>query len=286
MITCQPASPFRRQERRGGAMLSPRSGRKPGLQSFTDPMNPFARTMSKAMTNLQEARADPQRAGARTKNPGMIPVTEGGDRLRFSVYRYGGVEYKPQKRCPDISGCPTPAPSPRSQVAPSPRSSPGATEALRMDNKCTTALENYLNDMKRCRTSLRVVPAMPSAQLQRKNHENLFVPFRRSSFDGSDAPQAQRRSRSLSVEPNLYEEGRACDPYGFSRKRLVSGASNYSNRELLYHLATERPEAPTPTPRASSVQENKPEMSRCLSAYKARNIDSTGLLYSASPVTV
>eukprot|EP00438_Fugacium_kawagutii_P007609 Skav221450 [mRNA] locus=scaffold1700:75504:97976:- [translate_table: standard] len=184
-------------------MLSPRSGRKPGLQSFTDPMNPFARTMSKAMTNLQEtvqgsaglgggwerfsseARADPQRAGARTKNPGMIPVNEGGDRGSlslgslvvgrggFAVYRYGGVEYKPQKRCPDMSGCPTPAPSPRSQLAPSPRSSPGtggwmggvmgvmcswgynqgyqiykvatdpwaaegATEALRMDQKCAT----------------------------------------------------------------------------------------------------------------------------------------------------
>eukprot|EP00434_Breviolum_minutum_P044390 symbB.v1.2.039641.t1/scaffold6700.1/size16098/1 len=219
-------------------MLSPRSGRKPGLQTFTDPKNPFARNMSKAMTNLQEARADPLRAGARTKNPGMIPeyqcpfpAVEVLQGLPFAVYRYGGVDYKPQKRCPDISGCPTPAPSPRSQLAPSPRSSPGAADALRMDNKCATALGNYLNDMKRCRTSLRAIPGTPSATLQRKNDECSFLPAeradRRSSFD--DIQRSPRRSRSLSVEPNLYEEGRASDPYGFSRKRPVSGASNYSN---------------------------------------------------------
>eukprot|EP00434_Breviolum_minutum_P026085 symbB.v1.2.023061.t1/scaffold2037.1/size91541/4 len=70
------------------------------------------------------------------------------------------------------------------------------------------------------------------------------------------------------------------------------------SRDLLYHVATER-EAFTPAPRAASVQadkrfqemvahikETKPEMSRCLSAYKARNNDSTGILYSPSPVMV
>ncbi|OLQ01353.1 hypothetical protein AK812_SmicGene15907 [Symbiodinium microadriaticum] len=60
--------------------LSPRSGRKSGVQSFTDPMNPFARVTSKAITNLQEARNDPERAGARTRTPGMIPVKESSDR--------------------------------------------------------------------------------------------------------------------------------------------------------------------------------------------------------------
>lgn len=281
-------------------MLSPRSGRKPGLQTFTDPMNPFARTTSKAITNLQEARADPQRAGARTRTPGMIPMNEGANsnRLRFAVYQYGNHDYKPQKRCPDaVSGCPTPAPSPRN--VPSPRSSPGATEALRMASKATTALENYLNDMKRCRTSLRSIPGTPSARLQRKNDENSFLPSeRRTDADGAPTP---RRSRSLSVEPGLYEEGRASDPYGFSRKRHVLGAPNHSSRDLLYHLADDRKEAQTPrTPRTTPslqedrrfqevvayIKETKPEMSRCLSAYKARNYDSTGLLYSSSPVLV
>ncbi|CAJ1339374.1 unnamed protein product [Effrenium voratum] len=201
------------------------------VQTFTDPMNPFARNTSKAMTNLQEARADPARAGARTRNPGMIPAAEGSDRLGFSVYRYGHHVYRPQKRISDVfPGSPsstmvTPAPSPRN--VPSPRSSQGATEALRSGKPitATTALENYLNDMKRCSTSLRNVPPTPSADLQRMNNELTFLPSERGKGDA-----LKRRSRSLSVDRSMHEESSSSDAYGFARKRPVSGALGAANR--------------------------------------------------------
>eukprot|EP00435_Cladocopium_sp_Y103_P030483 s1378_g7.t1 len=103
----------------------------------------------------------------------------------------------------------------------------------------------------------------------------------------------------MSVRNTFISFGVAGAAKRMLQRSLSEPSLNERDEELLYHLATERPEAPTPTPRASSVQadkrfqemvayikENKPEMSRCLSAYKARNNDSTGLLYSASPVTV
>jgi len=280
--------------------LSPRSGRKSGVQSFTDPMNPFARVTSKAITNLQEARNDPERAGARTRTPGMIPVKESSDRMQFAVYRYGHHEWRPQKRCPDaLVASPrseaegrapaTPMPSPMS-----PRSSQGATEALRTGSKIGTALGNYLNDMKRTRTSLRSMPGTPSAALRRMNDGSFLLPSERKPCEGF---RVSRRSRSLSSDRNLHEQSTSEDPYGFSRKRSVNGRwTSQSNRDFLYHRE-ECQGAPTPRGQGRAQQadqrfaevvaymkEMKPEVRRCFSAYKARDYDSTGLLYNISPV--
>jgi len=281
------------------AFQSPRSGRKSGVQAFTDPMNPFARVTSKAITNLQEARNDPQRAGARTRNPGMIPVKEGPDRMQFAVYRYGHHEWRPGKRCPDkaasvaaASPCSdaavpaTPMPSPMS-----PRSSQGAAEALCTGGKVSAALGNYLNDMKRHRTSLRAMPGTPSAALRRMNDENFLLPAERNQTEG----KVSRRSRSLSKDRCLHDQSTSTDVYGFARKRSVNGHwTSRSNRDFLYHR--EETNA-APTPRAERAQqadqrfqevvahmkETKPEVTRCVSAYKARN-HCTGLLYNISPV--
>lgn len=193
-VTTQESSP-------GSA--TPNSGRpsrKPGVQKFTDPMNPFAREYSKKMTHVEDARKDDSRAGGRTRNPGMIPRTDmaGSERAQsedgrptypFVAHQYSCTgDWRPGKRVPEHG---TPCATPVS--ARSPRCSEGMASTLPDGHGASTArtdghgastarsnvLENYLNDMKRCQKSLRNVPATPSVYMQRINDERVKLPAER-----------------------------------------------------------------------------------------------------------
>lgn len=216
---------------------TPRTGKKPGLTTFTDPMNPFARTPSKAMTKIEDARNDAGRAGARTRNPGVIPAEtaaerqRGDDRLhRLVPHRYGNHEWHPSKRCPDST------PNSFTSIHKSPRSSEGVAAALTTEPQLCqpglSALENYLNDMKRGRHSRRALDGTPSAALQRINNMRAQLPADR---------EFPSRARSHSV--NRQAESDQEDTYGFPRKRPVSGRwAQHSSQNLLQH--TESPREP------------------------------------------
>eukprot|EP00440_Ansanella_granifera_P018003 gb/GFBE01019553.1/.p1 GENE.gb/GFBE01019553.1/~~gb/GFBE01019553.1/.p1 ORF type:complete len:332 (+),score=41.09 gb/GFBE01019553.1/:1-996(+) len=275
---------------------TPRSSKKPGVQSFTDPMNPFDRTAGKQMTKIEDIRADARRAGARTKDPSVMPLhqqsTE-GQKQKFVAYRYGHHEWRPSKRCPDAhvaASSPTAAPE---HSALSPRMSEGATEALSGRGGENKVLSNYLNDMKRCRVSRRGLTGAPSKDLQRMNAETCVLPTDRKYPDG----KPWRRSRSLSVDRSNNEESTHTDLYGFGRKRPVTGQwTSRSNRDLLYHNV-ESVAAATPRPSERAIKAEKrfdemvshikamnPDIQKRFIAYKDRNYDSVGLLDNCSPV--
>lgn len=278
------------------AQQSPRIARKPGVQNFTDPTNPLGRNLSKAMANIEEARADAGRAGARTRNPCMIPVTQQNgttpERQKIVPYRYGHHDWKPAKRCPDGS-C---TPSSNVHAAGSPRASEGTAGVLSMPRTdagyVRPVLENYLNDMKRCSKTLRSVPPSPSMDQQRVNVEApSIVPSPKSASDTC------RRSRSCSIDRNVNEQTNSTDAYGFARKRSVSrDGTRSSSSDFLYHTSKEPQVATTrPSPQqekaerrfeevVSHMKSFQPEARKQFDAFKARSYNSTGLLDNHSPV--
>jgi len=207
-----------KEQARGSA--TPRSMRKSGLSSFTDPANPFARNRSKQVIKIESLRTDLDRAGRPTRNPGVMAYeADSGDRLREDDaksaplrFGYTSQAYKPTKRNCECGVRP-------------PRSSEGVAAALTSSGQ--SALENYLNDMKRCSASLRKVRCAPSNDLQRMNDERVLLP----------AQMPQRRGRSLSCESRRNEESGNEENYGFSRKRSVSArwTGRTSNSDLLHH---------------------------------------------------
>lgn len=258
---------------------TPRTGRKPGLTQFTDPQNPFARPPSKRMAKVEDIRSDPDRAGCRTRNPAVIPCDSvaGGRQLcedgryRLVPHRYGSHEWRPSKRCPDASpgvafGC----------GHASPRCSAGVAGV--MDAFClvrptsapqkSSMLENYLNDMKRCKTSLKYAAAPPSPSLRRMNDERVKLPSERrqlaraASFDQgndsqveSDAEEFGHRSRRMAMRGrNQQAESDNEDNYGFGRKRAVSATwSRRTGLDFLHHqqsagIATPRMEGGSRAP--------------------------------------
>eukprot|EP00441_Pelagodinium_beii_P037900 CAMPEP_0197639810 /NCGR_PEP_ID=MMETSP1338-20131121/14318_1 /TAXON_ID=43686 ORGANISM="Pelagodinium beii, Strain RCC1491" /NCGR_SAMPLE_ID=MMETSP1338 /ASSEMBLY_ACC=CAM_ASM_000754 /LENGTH=339 /DNA_ID=CAMNT_0043212585 /DNA_START=26 /DNA_END=1045 /DNA_ORIENTATION=+ len=264
---------------------SPNS-RKPAVHSFTDPTNPFARNQSKAMTRVEDVRADNHRAGVRTRNPCMIPQREHlGDRPKMVAYQYGNHDWRPSKRCSE--------PPSQWQGAQSPRGA-GAAEALVFEpNKRHSVLENYLNDMKCCRSSLRAVPGTPSADLKRMNAEVSVLPSDRKAANSEDW---RRRSRSLSVDRSTHDESINVDVYGFARKRPGTGKwTENSPRNLLHHETRSAETAPQRSERfikadrrfeevVAHMKDATPAMQKQFDAFKDRNYDSTGLLFNNSPV--
>jgi len=262
--------------------------RKAAAHTFTDPTNPFARNQSKAMTKVEDVRADNHRAGVRTRNPCMIPQREGpGERQKTIPYQYGHHAWKPGKRCSDSS------PS-HWQGATSPRSGAGAAEAMVFEpSKPCSALENYLNDMKRCRSSLRAVPGTPSADLKRMNAEVSVLPSDRKSANSEDW---RRRSRSLSMDRSTHDESTNVDVYGFARKRPGTGKwTEMSPRNLLHHETNSAEAAPKRSERfvkadqrfeevVAHMKDATPALQKHFDTFKERNYDSTGLLFNSSPV--
>jgi hypothetical protein len=103
----------------------------------------------------------------------------------------------------------------------------------------SSALGNYLNDMKRCKASLRKVKGEPSAALRRKNDERHWL-----------APDRQAQlGRSVSCDSSLYSRRGAAnaesdkeDNYGFNRKKEVGGnwtPRGSSRMDLLHHPPNE-----------------------------------------------
>lgn len=180
---------------------TPRPSRKPGVQSFTDPMNPLGRKLAKQMTRLEDSRNDTDRAGARTRNPGMIPrdFVIGGQERAMSedgrrpliAHRYStSGDWRPGKRCPDYVGSGEPAPSSLCEsldgcsIAPmSPRCGKGVRSIFSDKDKSKSTsnsrLQNYLNDMKRSPAAKRSIPSTPSDQTLRMNDERVKLPAER-----------------------------------------------------------------------------------------------------------
>lgn len=283
------------------AQQSPRIARKPGVQNFTDPTNPLGRNLSKGMANIEGARADVGRAGARTHNPCMIPVSQqsgaNSERQKIVPYRYGNHDWKPAKRCPDVA-C---VPNGNVHAAGSPRASEGAASVLSMPRsdaagqrrQARPVLENYLNDMKRCSKSLRAVPPSPSMDLKRMNAEAASIlPSERKAENDT-----YRRSRSMSMDRSVNDQSDSHDAYGFARKRSISRDwTRSSSRDFLYHTVKE-PQVATPRPSArqekadrrfeevvSHMKEFQPDARKHFDAFKARSYNSTGLLENHSPV--
>lgn len=174
---------------------SARPSRKPGVTKFTDAKNPSAREASKKMNNIEDFRSDTDRAGGRTRNPGMIPRSseprtdmagsekrvsdDGRPTYPFAAHQYStSPDWRPGKRCPDFG---TPSPTPATSAR-SPRCSEGMQSAF-PDTRANTAskgvLGNYLNDMKKTQKSLRSVAPQPSVNLQRMNDERVKLPSQR-----------------------------------------------------------------------------------------------------------
>lgn len=260
-------------------ITTPRAAKKPGLTTFTDPHNPFARTLSKQMTNVEDVRCDTDRAGTRTRTPGVIPfdfVANTESRARTAPHRYGNHEWRPSKRCPDAT--------PRSLGdQKTPRSSEGVGDAMTMLSlgPKISVLENYLNDMKRCRTSLRVVPAPHAGSFERLRDEDYQPP-----------PQRRLRARSASVERQV--ESRS-DSYGFPKKRSVSGYwTTRGSREMLNHpelVAAKKPHEERLIQASARfeqmvahIKESTPELRRHVEHFKARNLASISLHHDNTPV--
>eukprot|EP00930_Biecheleria_cincta_P098291 TRINITY_DN89962_c0_g1_i1.p1 TRINITY_DN89962_c0_g1~~TRINITY_DN89962_c0_g1_i1.p1 ORF type:complete len:357 (-),score=49.40 TRINITY_DN89962_c0_g1_i1:79-1149(-) len=288
---------FDAQSPLSSAQQSPRIARKLGVQNFTDPTNPSGRNLSKAMANIEEARADVRRAGARTRNPCMIPVGQQNgttpEHQKIVPYRYGHHDWKPAKRCPDVA-C---APSSHVHAAGSPRASDGAAGVLSMPRAdagyVRPVLENYLNDMKRCSKALRSVANSPSMNQQRANVETSSI----LPSDTKSESDTYRRSRSLSLDRSVNEQSSSTDPYGFARKRSVSRDwTRSSSRDFLYHTTKEPQVAtPRPSPRqekadrrfeevVSHMKNFQPEARKQFDAFKSRSYNSTGLLDNHAPV--
>lgn len=200
------------------------------------------------------------------------PTPEG--RYKVVAYRYGGQDWRPGKRCPDAS--------PSNHGWPSPRCSEGAAGSLTLRSQKGGVLENYLNDMKRCKATRRVAP-----DSIRTVAEGI-IPFNRPE-------QEQRRSRSLSTDRASFMESGTIDVYGFARKRSVSNQRMSSDRELLHHNVTETPKTPRVSARqvqadqrfkdlVAHIKEKNSETNQHYKTFKERNTHSTGLLENSSAV--
>mmetsp|Transcript_78597 Transcript_78597/g.163323 ORF Transcript_78597/g.163323 Transcript_78597/m.163323 type:complete len:531 (+) Transcript_78597:272-1864(+) len=212
---------------RGAATpASPRSGRKPGLTTFTDPKNPFTRFHSK-QTGIEVDNFEKGRAGMRTRGAGAMPILRTENPASFPTERTTATMPTPEasraKAVPHGYGSegrrPGKATATYDSTMRSPRGmeSTGVGEAIGAASPASfsgwtspsksTALGNYLNDMKRTVCAKRMVPYEPSEQLQRMNErwtklpqDRLARPARSQSCEivspaigllGTTAPSAQ-----------------------------------------------------------------------------------------------
>jgi len=238
------------------SVASSRPSRKQGVTTFTDPMNPFARALSKQITRIEAARDDNDRAGARTRNPGMIPrnghvgcseraVSEDG-RHPLVAHSYSTPgDWRPAKRCPDHSPVASPGAvivgTPRSMTSDyeprSPRCSEGmaatlpdgSTPGKKNSGRFILVSENYLNDMKPTVKSRRPVTDKPSNNLQRMNDERVKLPAERRL---EREITSQRPATSCGILPNssIDLSSEAGRPWPFSNDEYFGGTRPVSAR--------------------------------------------------------
>lgn len=219
---------------------TPRQGKKYAAPSFSDPRNPSNRTISKRMLRSEAARLEKDRAGARTKNPGVIPMegsvtdrTGVDGRQRLVPHRYSVTsDWRPAKRMTEPPLC-------TGLKSQSPRCSERVSSALQtMPAGNRAVLENYLNDMKRGRTTRRQLNGQPSEALQKISDANHCLPAERNE-------RRRDQTRSLSRDLRRSAESDNEDCYGFTRKRDASGpwTGRSFKADFLYHPEdhTDRP---------------------------------------------
>jgi len=297
-----------------GSPQSPRQAKRNGVKEFTDPRNPFSRVASKQISRVEEARAEKDRAGRQTRNPGVMPIEESHERprlgeahrleegrLRVVPHRYGNNDWKPTKKA--TSGPEGSVPSSTwmrngSGARPDTGSAPGI-------------LENYLNDMKKSKCS-RAAPQMqvPTPCYQRMNEAKTRLPSDRERARSlSRGPASEQASLGdVSVQDNSRIGSRARSvsqarnpdeaEHGFIRKRPVDGnwTHNSGRKDLLHHAESD---ALTPrTPRNTRAHQANERMEEIVdhikaqghevraqfTAVKARNEGVAGLLTSEQAV--
>jgi len=227
-----------------------RAMRKPATTTFSDATNPFSRTLSKHIVHIEDARDDRERAGARTRNPCVIPCQQLGSEQRsrsedgrraLVPYQYStGNDWRPAKRSPR-------RPLASSRCGEGVQANFSPPEPLQRRGQQRGVLENYLNDMKRCRASLRTVHSGPSADLQRMNDERVKLPAER---------QAAKMRRSHSAEPRATVSVQKEDNYGFrSRKPVAGNWAHDIGGTMIHHT---EPEAATPRSSIAASMESLP----------------------------
>lgn len=301
------------------AAPTPRSAKRQGLTAFTDPTNPSGRTNSKHVNTssmLREARGDASRAGGRTRNPGIMPANLGGVQLspkdareRLVPHRYGNDDWRPGRAAAtcSVSGQPSPRGHNSEGVGEALGSVigfPGWAPALLVKDQqqartqqpatATSALGNYLNDMKRVGRSRRAVPAEPSPALRRMNDVRHKLPVEISGerrAASAEAAGACRQRRSANAE----SEGE--EVYGFSKKCPVRGRSaNLSPRNFLAHEegGASRPATPNGERQNKASQRFEEVVAHMKASastqrehfetIKTKSGSTSGLLYSESPI--
>eukprot|EP00929_Paragymnodinium_shiwhaense_P055567 TRINITY_DN27841_c0_g1_i1.p1 TRINITY_DN27841_c0_g1~~TRINITY_DN27841_c0_g1_i1.p1 ORF type:complete len:389 (+),score=54.39 TRINITY_DN27841_c0_g1_i1:85-1251(+) len=203
LLACKTAGACR--DRSPSPLVTPRRG----FTSFTDPMNPFDRLQSKKMVSVDAARADGSRAGARTRNPGIIPSVEPSSpsedtSARFTVvHRFSTCEdFRPGKK------------GVREARGPPEGGSPGL--AALASGGHGRMLANYLNDMKETTSSRRRVKdaGQPSDFLQKMNNRRVKL-----GADVQDEMRERAPPERRSEPSQAYPQSPREDPLLFARKR-------------------------------------------------------------------
>lgn len=280
---------------------------RPGMNAFTDPRNPSNRCPSKKMVPKEVAYQESDRAGARTRNPRVIPVAR-GDSARegrdwrvngavFTELRYSqGSDWRPSKRVANSLACGG-SPTPRSSdgvvscwAAETVPKAAGAAGLRSQQLANATVLENYLNDMKHVVCSRKPVSSKPSETLKRVNDRSL-PPAERSGYrsasvnprhseagPGTAGVPTGGNSISRSLSCRRLWSGSMEPNYGFTRKREISAPwTSRRHEEFLHHTDTEGRSCPG-TPRSCSSLRSwrdDAEGARPLSASKDGNPSST-----------
>jgi len=290
-----------------------RASKRPGVSSFTDPLNPSGRIYCKnvaASGHLQEAKADGTRAGARTRNPGVQRADLGSERLsakeareRCLPHRYGNQDWRPSKASPTcaVSGQRSPRGLNSEGVGELLGSAVGGSgwtpvaqkEQQQARASGSTALGNYLNDMKRSVCARRPVAGDPSGFLRRMNDVRTQLPAQMTLERRSASCDlgCMRRTAHLESEPDEATH------FGFPRKKPVEGRGS-SRGPQPHFLAHAEPALQPATPRSpqrlkatqrfeevvSHMKASSPAVREQLLALKAKNKTTHGMLYSESVV--
>mmetsp|Transcript_25364 Transcript_25364/g.58982 ORF Transcript_25364/g.58982 Transcript_25364/m.58982 type:complete len:417 (+) Transcript_25364:71-1321(+) len=251
---------------------TPRLTKKAGVRNFTDPMNPFDRSLGLKVPSMDDIRQEADRAGARTRNPGILSADKAsggeGDRRTSPHFYSAPADWRRQKRPAALATAASsfarssdgfasaligqdpqsPAPSSNGDFA-------GASShhLSAMQRKHSSLLENYLNDMKKVRGSRRFIPATPSAEYQRMMDRRVKLSSEREVSEmqprsarpfGDDtdlsSPRGSPRglTRSVSCEPWMRGPGPEENCHGFLRKKQVAGAwaNRSSSQDVFRHV--------------------------------------------------
>jgi len=258
VLNHEPASPV--------AAATPRASKKPGVTTFTSASNPFGRTSLKKPSQLEEAKHDAGRAGARTRNAGVMTMeppggaaaassSKGGDQVRMMF----SPDYKAGKMtpvCPESKGrLPRGFASQGMAEVLGSSASGGASPASTA--RQSPALSNYLNDMKRSGRARRGPPNESPASLQGQTGD-LFDTKHGALRRAASVDFGSSR-RTFSVGSDCSEDGVGSSPYKPWRRQSSVNARG-KDPVLLHHINLGEGTATTvgspPTPHGERQRKN------------------------------